>query len=66
MIEKLKKTVLPQEPNFIKSKKTFKRNCNCQNSSCNEPLKSFNGFEVLHHDKTMPNITNYSKAQNTT
>ena len=59
------KTILP-EHTFTEPKKTFKRNCNCQNSSYNEPLKSFNGFEVSYHDKTMSNNTNYSKEENTT
>ena len=63
---KVAKTILPEEPTFIEPKKTFKRNGNCQNSSYNEPLKSFNGFEVLHHNITMPNNTKYSKEDNTT
>ena len=28
-------------------------------------MKSFNGFEFLHHNKTWPNNTNYSKEENT-
>ena len=63
---KVTKTILPEEPTFIEPKKTFKRSCNCQNSSYNEPLKSFNDFEVLHHNETMVNNTNYSKEENTT
>ena len=63
---KVTKTILPEEPIFIEPKKTFKRSCNCQNSSYNEPLKSFNDFEVLHHNETMVNNTNYSKEENTT
>ena len=62
---KVRKAILPEECTFIKPKKTLKRNCNCQNSSYNEPLKSFNSFEVLHH-KTIPNNTNYSKEDNIT
>ena len=58
---KVTKTILPEEPSFIEPKETFKRNRNCQNSSYNEPLKLFNGFKVLHHNKTMPDNTNYSK-----
>ena len=30
----------------------------------NEPIKSFNDFDVLHHDNAMPDNTNYSKEQN--
>ena len=30
---KVTKTILPEEPTFIEPKKTFKRNCNGQNSS---------------------------------
>ena len=62
---KVTKTILPEECTFIKPKKTLKRNCNCQNSSYNKPLKSFNSFEVLHH-KTIPKNTNYSKEDNIT
>ena len=63
---KVTKTIFPEEPISIEPKKTFRRNPNCQNSSCNEPLTSFNGFEFLHHDKTMPNNTNYSKENTAT
>ena len=38
------KTILLEEPAFIGPKKTFKRNCNCQNSPYNGPLKSSNWF----------------------
>ena len=55
------KKVLPEKLTFIELKKIFQRNCNCHNSSYHEPFKSFNCFEVLDHDKTMPNNANYSK-----
>ena len=29
-------------------------------------MTSFNGFEFLYHDETMPNNTTYSKEDNTT
>ena len=63
---KVAKTIFPKEPTFIAPKKTFKRNRNCQDSWSNEPLKSFYGFDVLHHDITMSNNTDYSKEDNTT
>ena len=63
---KIIKTILPEgSTNIIEPKKIFKRNHNCQNSSYNKPLILFNGFEVLHHDKTMPNNKKYTKKDNT-
>ena len=41
---KITKTILPEESTFIEPKISFKRYRYCQNSSYNEPLKSFNGF----------------------
>ena len=62
---KVTKAILSEEITFIRPKKSFKRNRNYQNSSYNEPLKTCNGFEVLHNNKVMTGNTIYSKEQNT-